>query len=898
MNKTKNNHKQIISQIYKKMNKSISGGRFRKTVFHVHTPESYDFKLISDNLAKKLSFIKRENWREYTLEELFEIAKYIGLFVSPLAENKKEDFEKYLDEDFTGIQELLAYLILGHSLLKEEIELCLITDHNTIKGFKKIKKAIDILLKQSIVYKVKTRVELGIEISCSDKNHIVGILDQKNEEQIQKLEKWMDDNILSVEDGTIRTSFDVFELFNSIKIIGYIAHINTSDIFKSGYLSGTYKKQLFGEELFNCIGITDKEQESSIKKQLKQYGKKDYCFIIDNDAHDIERLESRSFFLKADKLNFTSIKTALNDYKLSISFEEVQEPKQYIKCLYIEGSEFLSSKNRNSPFMLTFSSNMNAFVGGRGTGKSTVLNTLGLLTSQYVENEIILEKLLSQGTSCIVYSYEGEDFYIIFNSSDKNNNEVFSRQYFFESKMFFNTEMLDEDIEETRKMIFDKRIQVCKYNGRDVIYCDQERKILERVFTRKYTTNELVNVAEDEEKTTKFIEKILFENKKLKNKRSYYPIGKGIKGLISKYDKKEEILNDRKEKIVNLINDFNSVQNKKLMIRYTQKKIENKYYNWYQTLGTSPYSNDKYYKQYAISNLNLISYLSKLSEKLGNPIEVLKLFYDNEYLKMMEVESVNQYFEKDTFNIVNNDLKELKKEQDFYTFFEQIRKTLMLDRSINYTKDFLKNYFFHSDEFSLLFNVNNKESVRTEKIEFREVTKLSMGQKVVALLSFLLSYSEYSNDFSPFVIDQPEDNLDNQYIYKNLVNEFRKLKSSRQIIIASHNSTIVMNSGCEQVIIMNSDNDHGWCETTGYSSNPKIINHVINILEGGNRAISDKLNLYKNKLKSLEEESVEWNFNKTSDLTIEIAQELEKFISSRSTDDKEKLLEFLKNTNY
>ncbi len=50
---------------------------------------------------------------------------------------------------------------------------------------------------------------------------------------------------------------------------------------------------------------------------------------------------------------------------------------------------------------------------------------------------------------------------------------------------------------------------------------------------------------------------------------------------------------------------------------------------------------------------------------------------------------------------------------------------------------------------------------------------VSLGQKVVVMLSFVLGYSDYSNDYRPLIIDQPEDNLDNQYIYHNLVHQLR-----------------------------------------------------------------------------------------------------------------------------
>ena len=108
----------------------------------------------------------------------------------------------------------------------EKIEFCLVTDHNTIAGFEKLEEAIGILLHERKDYPVKTRLELGIEISCSDKNHIVVILDRRKNNQIRNLANWLEKNIISSKDGTIRTSLDVFNEINKINAIGYIAHIN------------------------------------------------------------------------------------------------------------------------------------------------------------------------------------------------------------------------------------------------------------------------------------------------------------------------------------------------------------------------------------------------------------------------------------------------------------------------------------------------------------------------------------------------------------------------------------------------------------------------------------------------------------------------------------------------
>ncbi|HEU3352953.1 SMC faily protein [Streptococcus pneumoniae] len=148
----------------------------------------------------------------------------------------------------------------------------------------------------------------------------------------------------------------------------------------------------------------------------------------------------------------------------------------------------------------------------------------------------------------------------------------------------------------------------------------------------------------------------------------------------------------------------------------------------------------------------------------------------------------------------------------------------------------------------LEFNIKSKESSQQLDILYKEVGVLSLGQKVVAMLDFLLAYSDYSKDFRPLIIDQPEDNLDNRYIYRHLVQQFRDVKAQRQIILATHNATIVTNSMTDQVVIMESDGVNGWIESQGYVSEKYIKNHIINQLEGGKDSFKHKMSIYETAL--------------------------------------------------
>ena len=95
------------------------------------------------------------------------------------------------------------------------------------------------------------------------------------------------------------------------------------------------------------------------------------------------------------------------------------------------------------------------------------------------------------------------------------------------------------------------------------------------------------------------------------------------------------------------------------------------------------------------------------------------------------------------------------------------------------------------------------------------------------------------------IIDQPEDNLDNRYIYRHLVQQFRDVKAQRQIILATHNATIVTNALSDLVILMKSNGEHGWIENSGYPSEDKIKKYIVDYLEGGIESFKHKVKIYK-----------------------------------------------------
>ena len=95
-------------------------------------------------------------------------------------------------------------------------------------------------------------------------------------------------------------------------------------------------------------------------------------------------------------------------------------------------------------------------------------------------------------------------------------------------------------------------------------------------------------------------------------------------------------------------------------------------------------------------------------------------------------------------------------------------------------------------------------------------------------------------------MDQPEDDLDNSYIYNALVKQFRDNKKNTQLIISTHNANIPVASDSENIIVLEYNGQYGYLSQSGSIENPRISHSILNILEGGELAIKSRNEKYKN----------------------------------------------------
>src|SRR5215471_18541300 len=120
---------------------------------------------------------------------------------------------------------------------------------------------------------------------------------------------------------------------------------------------------------------------------------------------------------------------------------------------------------------------------------------------------------------------------------------------------------------------------------------------------------------------------------------------------------------------------------------------------------------------------------------------------------------------------------------------------------------------------------------------FKDASDLSRGQKCTALLPILLARRD-----SPLIIDQPEDNLDNHFIFETVVNAVQQLKKRRQMIFITHNANIPVLAEADLVLVMNSDGRVGVVEKSGTVD--ECREQIIDLLEGGREAFEMRSKRY------------------------------------------------------
>ena len=271
--------------------------------------------------------------------------------------------------------------------LQQEIKIVGLADHGR---WSKSSTSLQTLLQGNDIL-----VFPGFEIATSEKIHIVCLYSEgTNATQMnQYLGVLMGINNRELaQEPTYPSSLSCQEITRTVNDQGgfyYFPHVTA----KSGLLKldggrGSYKHLWQNENCVKVIQIPGKIEDLPEGDEL---GKRKYRDIIENknpdykrqkpvaviNAKDVEKPEtlsypSASFWVKMTNPTFEAFKNAFHDHesRIRLNHHMPEEPCSFIQSIQWEGSGFFENAR------LRFSKNLNTIIGGRGTGKSTLIESI------------------------------------------------------------------------------------------------------------------------------------------------------------------------------------------------------------------------------------------------------------------------------------------------------------------------------------------------------------------------------------------------------------------------------------------------------------------------------------------------------------------------------------------
>lgn len=728
---------------------------------------------------------------------------------------------------------------------KDEFELFSFTDHNQI-SIEVYEEYLHQNGKTEFLVGVEQDVHFNVEVDSEAKHLIIYFnIDKRN---FRKYLSFMNEYNSYTKKGVV--SIEKLLQFLVDKKIKFVL---SPHAFKQGKRAINYK---WTEE-----GLTKNESHKYTDQFFCFWEAQGYSEITHaiKFLRDFELDEKISIIAFSDSNNFSKLTNYINNpnqYFTSLpNFKGLELVATENKRILFEKIEINSSNYGNLIGKVTFngedisfSSKLNCIIGGRGSGKSLLLDAMAnKMKDITLKSE---RKTYIDEFPIFVYNYSNSEI-------EKNN---FSFDYFkqsyvtdlFDSNDYYHK--IEEQFKDELRLIENINVEEIKNNNKELF--------LSNIQTY-HMSDELENISG-------FINKYsIISDTSFKN--TYAKKDKSKKKLISydKYNKFNSII----EKIIpkELEND----EDLKNAVSNLYKLIMEKTHEYNQNLiNTDILKNiiiDKYFDyKNGLSNANKEkAKIEELIRKTFNNRGMqhsMRVNLINSYIFMQK--NFKNYYEK--FLDINGEIenafkiKRVLKIESPYEYLTRIfkdyfysknlkksssEKNINLDVAIQYYC-FQKNPILKDgksldelDRELLAFDLKydyHPQILYLSDGEYEDILNVSPGTQTNILMEYLV----YKDTDKPILIDQPEDNVDNQTIYSKLRVWFSNLKLKRQVVVVTHDANIVVNADAENIIIANHQKKDKFKYINGaleYGNNLEIAS---NILDGGKEAVKRRLMKY------------------------------------------------------
>lgn len=176
---------------------------------------------------------------------------------------------------------------------------------------------------------------------------------------------------------------------------------------------------------------------------------------------------------------------------------------------------------------------------------------------------------------------------------------------------------------------------------------------------------------------------------------------------------------------------------------------------------------------------------------------------------------------------------------EFTNGFTLFQRRSEIDRVLGGSADVAKchSLLFENLAEVLTFRVPDKRFIWFNEVPIQD---LSLGQRATALLQLLMSLE----DHPVFLIDQPEDDLDNETIFRHVVEPLLEGKARSQFIIATHNPNIPVLGDAELVHACRERDKGHYDHSSGSLDSSTTREAIVAIMEGGAQAFEQRQKIY------------------------------------------------------
>lgn len=274
------------------------------------------------------------------------------------------------------------------------LDCVVITDHNSGSWVDNVKTTLAQLQSENPAWQ-DFHIFPGVEISCSGGIHLLAILDtDKTAQDIAALVgacgytgRLGDSNAV-----TIKGFEDVVNIIHSqFNGVAIAAHIDTPKGLLCVFSDDTTRLQFLNKvDAVQIVNLQNTAQLTGGQKSLAKINS--LAQVQASDNHNAEALKPGCFtWVKLTKPSLQGLKLALAEPDLSICRSDQRPdnfqtlPKHWIKTLSIQGLE-----KRRQPLTINFNPWLNTIIGGRGSGKSSIVECLRLALGRGDEAKIML----------------------------------------------------------------------------------------------------------------------------------------------------------------------------------------------------------------------------------------------------------------------------------------------------------------------------------------------------------------------------------------------------------------------------------------------------------------------------------------------------------------------------